>query len=71
MKRLCVALCALLLGAGCDCACVRGTGDEFWKGLWPDEMQLKKYSPEAKDAAGAKEAGGAPAAAKPPQQAGQ
>jgi hypothetical protein len=65
MKRLCVALCALLLGAGCDCACVRGTGDEFWKGLWPDDVQMKKYSPEAK------ETGGAPAPAKPPQQGGQ
>jgi hypothetical protein len=40
MKRLCVALCALLLGAGCA-SDGKDKGNDFWKGLWPDDLLMK------------------------------
>jgi hypothetical protein len=39
MKRLCVALCALVLGAGCTSDV--GKNEDFWKGLWPDDLLMK------------------------------
>jgi hypothetical protein len=61
MKRLFVALCALLLGAGCTSDGLKGTSEEFWKGVWPDDLLIKK------DFVGAKETLDAPAPAKPTQ----
>jgi hypothetical protein len=40
MKRLWVAVCALFVGAGCA-ADSKDKGDDFWKGLWPDDLMMK------------------------------
>jgi hypothetical protein len=40
MKRLCVALCALLFVLGCASDGDKGEWDEFWKDLRGDNMKM-------------------------------